>query len=371
MDRLAGHADASGLGPQAGAATVGTRHAAAKTVQPPPGRLARRGHVLLLQQGQHTEKPVPVAFEQLSAGCRRELFQGHVPTKLGLRHELAERGLMLSLGGCRASLPGRDRAGGQRKFRVGHDQIGVEPDANAEPLARRANPVGAVETERPRLQLLVADLAVGTGVQRAEEHFVPDFLTNGSTATTGRGFTEILLRFRLLLLVNGQHQPFAVSNGQLDRLGQPAADTRANHHAIDHGLDMVRLVAVRLGRVVYVDHVAVQPRADEPGLANRGKHVLMPALAAANHRGQDHRPRAVRKREQLVEDLFGGLLPDRLAALVAVRLAQPCKKQPQIVVDFGDRGHRAAGIPDGRPLVDRNRRLKALDQIDVGPLHLV
>ena len=70
-------------------------------------------------------------------------------------------------------------------------------------------------------------------------------------------------------------------------------------------------------------------------------------------------------------DLLGRLLLDRRAALVAMRRAQPGHQQPQMVVDLGHRGHGAARILAAGPLIDRNRRLQALDQIDVGPLQLM
>ena len=52
-------------------------------------------------------------------------------------------------------------------------------------------------------------------------------------------------------------------------------------------------------------------------------------------------------------------------------LAQPRVQQPQIIVDLGDGGHRAAGIMAAGALVDGDRRLQAFDQIDVGPLQLM
>ena len=56
---------------------------------------------------------------------------------------------------------------------------------------------------------------------------------------------------------------------------------------------------------------------------------------------------------------------------VAARLAQPGVEQPQVIVDLGDRGHRAPRVVAAGPLVDRDRRLQALDQIDVGPFELM
>ena len=168
-----------------------------------------------------------------------------------------------------------------------------------------------------------------------------------------------LLPSRRLLLVRGQHRAVAVADRQLDRLGQPVANPLANHHAIDHRLDVVRPLADQLGRLVDVDHLAVDPGAEEAGLANRLEHVAMLALAAADHRREDHRPRPVAQGEQVLEDLLGRLLPDRLAALVTNRLAQPRHQQPQVVVDLGHRGHRAPRVGRAGALVDRDRRLQA------------
>ena len=171
--------------------------------------------------------------------------------------------------------------------------------------------------------------------------------------------------------MRGQHQAVAVPNRQVDRLGDPLAHPFADHHAVDHRFDVVRLLGDQLGRIAHVDHLAVDPGAEEPGLADRLEHVLVLALSPANQRREDHHPRAGAEFHQGVEDLLGRLLADRLAALVASRLAQPGEQQPQVVVDFGDRGHGAARIVAARPLVDRDRRLKALDQIDVGPFELM
>ena len=94
-------------------------------------------------------------------------------------------------------------------------------------------------------------------------------------------------------------------------------------------------------------------------------------LAAAHHRRQNHHLRARRQCRQFFENLLGRLLPNRRAALVALGRAQPGHQQPQIVVDFRDRRHRAARILAAGPLIDRHGRLQTLDQIDVGPLELM
>ena len=61
---------------------------------------------------------------------------------------------------------------------------------------------------------------------------------------------------------------------------------------------------------------------------------------------------------------------DRLAAVVAVRLADPRPEQAQVVVDLGDGADRRARVARGGLLVDRDRRREPLDGVDVGLLHL-
>ena len=169
----------------------------------------------------------------------------------------------------------------------------------------------------------------------------------------------------------GQHQSFAMADGQADRLGQPRLDAFADHDAIDDGLDVVGLLRHEFRRFVDLQHLAVDPRADEPGLADALDRLAVLPLAAADDRRQDHHPRAGGPGEQRFQDLLRRLLADRRAALVAGRFAQPGIEQPQVIVDLGDRGHRAAGIVAAGPLVDGDRRLQALDQVDVRPFELM
>ena len=58
------------------------------------------------------------------------------------------------------------------------------------------------------------------------------------------------------------------------------------------------------------------------------------------------------------------------AADRAVRLAGAGEEQPQVVVDLGDRADGRARVARGRLLVDRDRRAQALDEVDVGLVHL-
>ena len=66
-----------------------------------------------------------------------------------------------------------------------------------------------------------------------------------------------------------------------------------------------------------------------------------------------------------------GRLPGhRLAADRAVRPPGAGEEQAEVVVDLGDGADRRARVAVGRLLVDRDRRREALDEVDVGLVHL-
>ena len=101
-----------------------------------------------------------------------------------------------------------------------------------------------------------------------------------------------------------------MTDGQADRLRQPRLDACTNDDAIDDGLDRVVLLWHELRRLADIRHQAVDPRADEPGLADGLEGLAVLALAAADQRGQDHHPRARRAGQQRLQDLLRRLLAD-------------------------------------------------------------
>ena len=70
-----------------------------------------------------------------------------------------------------------------------------------------------------------------------------------------------------------------------------------------------------------------------------------------------------------VANLVDTGLFDFMSAMRAVRRADPCKKQTQIVVDFRHCAHRRARVGTGCFLVDGNRRAQSFDTFDVGLFH--
>ena len=100
----------------------------------------------------------PVEHELLVLGL--ELLPGRVDGEAGvLGHPGLEAGEVFAPGPG----PGSQGALGQRERVVGHDQLGVDLVAGAQPGTGGAGPVGGVEGEVAGCRLLEADAAVGTG----------------------------------------------------------------------------------------------------------------------------------------------------------------------------------------------------------------
>ncbi len=162
-----------------------------------------------------------------------------------------------------------------------------------------------------------------------------------------------------------------MAKGQADRFGEPRLDPFADHNAIDDRLDRMGLLWRKLWRLVDFQQIAIDPRPHEPGLADLLERLAVLPLAAADDRRENHHPRAGRLGQDRRNDLFRRLRADGHAALVAARFAQAGEKQPQVIINLGDRSDRAAGIVAAGPLVDGDCRLQSLDQINVGPFELI
>ena len=71
----------------------------------------------------------------------------------------------------------------------------------------------------------------------------------------------------------------------------------------------------------------------------------------------------------MIDHLRDGLRIERQLVFRAIRRAGAGKQQAQVVVDFGDGADGRARVVAGGLLLDRDRRGKALDQIDIGFVH--
>ena len=181
---------------------------------------------------------------------------------------------------------------------VGDDQILVEQQFLAEPVAGRAGALRGVEAEQARL-----DLGDGEAGDRAGE-----FLGEGDAAVGGVGGEHLALFRRFQR--RGDAGAFAAPGvgrgvgrveigqplGELQRgfeaVGQPRLDAFADDDAVDHHFEVMLVFLVERGGLVDVVKFAVDADAGEAGLLPFGELLAIFALAAADHRGEQIMARA-------------------------------------------------------------------------------
>ncbi len=281
------------------------------------------------------------------AGSRLERHVGAEADRVGERPQQPVE----VVGHRRRTGPRRDRALVDRGRRVGHDELGVDLHPGPEAGALGAGAERAVERERPRLQLLEAQVVI--------------------RAVQVLGVRPLAVRVVLGQVDELQrHQPAAEGQRGLDRVGQPALRGRLDREPVDDHLDRVLLLLLQGRRLGELDHHAVDPGpAVALGLQLAEQLAVLP-LAAADDRRKHLEPGALLQLEHPVHDRLRRLPADRAAAYRAVRPAGPRIQQPEVVVDLGDRADRRARVAGGRLLVDRDRRRQALDEVDVRLVHL-
>ena len=248
--------------------------------------------------------------------------------------------------------PGRDRSLGQALLVVGHHQVGIDLHPGAQPVALRAGAPGPVEGELPRLQLVDRDVVVvGAG------HLL------GVVA-----LPAAVLRVQVDE-VDG-HDALGQAQRGLHRVGQPLLDRRLDRQPVHDDVDVVLVLLVQDRRIGELDDLAIHPGPAEPAGGELAEDLGVLALPAADHRGQDLEPGALRQIHQPIDDLLRRLPADRLAADRAVRPAGAGVQQPQVVVDLGDGAHGRARVAAGRLLIDGDGRRQPLDEVDIRLVHL-
>ena len=77
------------------------------------------------------------------------------------------------------------------------------------------------------------------------------------------------------------------------------------------------------------------------------------------------------ERQDVLQDLLGGLARNLVAADGAMRNADGGVEHAQVIVNFGDGADGGARAAAGGFLLDGDGRAQAVDGIDFGPLHLI
>ena len=157
----------------------------------------------------------------------------------------------------------------------------------------------------------------------------------------------------------------------LDGIHQPRLHTLADDETIDDDLDGVRLAARGLQIFLEFDDLAVDSHAHETLTAELFQQAAPVAFLLLHH-GREHGDScAFRQSEHAIADLSRRALHQHLARLGIVRLTGDGVKHAEVIVNLRDRGDGRARIRRAVPLLDGDGGREALDEIDIGLLHLI
>ena len=167
---------------------------------------------------------------------------------------------------------------------------------------------------------------------------------------------------------------FGDAQAGLEAFGQALLHVGACLEPVDDDVDVVLFVLLELGQRFGLDHLAgLAVAADAKTHIATRLHVLEEvdelALAVAHHRRQDHQARVFGQRQHGVDHLAHALRLQRQAVVGAIGRAGAGIEQAQVVVDLGDRAHRAAWVVAGGLLLDADGRAQAFDDVDIGLVH--
>ena len=216
----------------------------------------------------------------------------------------------------------------------------------AQSVALFAGAVRTVERERPGLELGDARAAFGTGE---------------------------LLRVEALLAVDhdDQNQTVRQLGGRFDGGLEALLDSRLDQQAVDDHFDGVILPPVDGDLLVERSKDAVDAGAHE-ALACQFLEIFLEFAFAAAHDGSHHHDAVLGlQSEHVLQDLFGGLAGDLVAAGRAMRDADGGIQYAKVVVNLGDRADRRPGAAAGGLLFNRDGGAQAIDGVHIRAFHLI
>ncbi len=250
--------------------------------------------------------------------------------------------------------PRRDRPGVDRHIGVGDDELGIDLERRAQPVARLTGAVRRVEGEVAWRRLVVAAAAFRARQVLGERHRVVLGVIGSNDLDLGDAVGE--------------------AQRGLQRVGEAPLETFALHQPVDDDFDLVLFVAsqarVALEELVDDDDLPVDPGADIALTGEVLEQRVVLALAPSHDGGEHLEARALGEQQDAVDDLLRRLALEVGAVERAVLLADSGEQQSQVVVHLGDRSDGRARVATGGLLVDRDRRRQAVDDVDVGLVHL-
>ena len=256
-----------------------------------------------------------------------------------------------------ATIPAAHRPAGEAQFGVADDAFGIEELLVPKAVAGRTRSVRIVEREHPRFQFRKAVVADRAGEPGGKQDF------------SERGAVGVVIA---ALSRHGRDHGDAVAEGQrrLQALGQTLREVVADLETVDDGLD--RVLSAQFQRrefAVEIVDFAVDAGAHEALGAEIPQDAGVFPLAIADHRRQQHQPRAFRQVEHGIDHLADRLGIQRFSMVRAARRAHAREHQPKVIVDFGHGADRRARVVTRRLLLDGDRRTQSLDVVEVRLLH--
>src|SRR6266576_3841038 len=182
--------------------------------------------------------------------------------------------------------PRADRTLGEAPPGVVHDQIRVEIELGAEPVAGRAGAKRIVEREEARLDLRDRKTGDRASEFRREDGLMPAIGVFGN-------------RDAVRQLERG-----------LERIGEAVAEIAIDDDAVDDDFDVVLEVLVERTNLVELHHLAVDLYPLEAAPFELGELLAIFTLATASDRREEIEPRALRHRQHAVDHLRDGLADD-------------------------------------------------------------
>ena len=173
------------------------------------------------------------------------------------------------------------------------------------------------------------------------------------------------------LVVDGDTRatPSASLSRGLERFGEALLHVGANPQRSTTASIVCFLFLSSFGGSIELGDDAVDPRADETLATQFCETRAVFAFALADHRRQHHDARLAGSASTWSTIWLTVCAASGMTVIRAARLADACKQQAQVVVDFGDRADRRARVVRGRFLFDRDRRRQTFDVVDVGLFH--
>src|SRR5262249_38243890 len=152
----------------------------------------------------------------------------------------------------------------------------------------------------------------------------------------------------------------------LHSFGKPSLQcwSRASFEPVDHDLDLMFDLPLESQVVGQIDDLAVDAGPHEARSRELRKQVFIFPFLAAYDGSQNKKGRPGRQFVQYgSDDLLTGLRRHGPAAVGTVPEPDASVEHTEVIVDFGDRADRRAGISSASFLLDRNRRTEPVDSV--------